>query len=376
MGLSSSVRENILVEIEPLNHNRSVAFAAEKMWKNEIPVVAVVDDEKKYMGVVSIFTLLRTRAHGETKLKSLTEKAPLVEWPTEPLHVARLFAKTGLPGLAVAENGNVIGVLSARRVIYALKLAPKVTARHLMYPLEPLNADDSLEKARKLISDVGLRLVPVVKRGKLEGVVRVYDLVNFIYNTPLRRDRIGEVKGEVEYFLDQPVSKIITTAGRVLNIDAIPSLEDIAEGAIVVDSKQNVVGVISPYLFLRRLLAQLEEAKLPIRIEGIDELDFIEQNLILRKTIETAKSVAERANLLEFNVVLKPREKAGDRRRFDVQVSIKLDKGIHSASSSGWSSVEAVYEALELAYKNFSKTKEKKRERRINLARLRKSIGL
>ncbi|MEZ0346788.1 MAG: CBS domain-containing protein [Infirmifilum sp.] len=372
---TSEHKEEFLIPLVSLRDTTTVNVAAEKMWENEVPVVPVVDAEKKYIGVVSIFTLLKTRVQGSTKLRSLIEKAPLVELPADPIYVARLLARTGLPGLAVLKGGDVAGIVSARRVIYALKLAPRVPARHLMYPLEPLEPDDSIEKARKIIAQVGLRLLPVAKDGKLLGVVKVYDLVNFIYNTPLRRDRLGEVKGEVEYFLDQPVSKIITSSHRIVNVDTLPIVEDIAEGAVIVDSKQMVVGVISPYIFLRRLLSQLEEARLPVTVEGVDELDFVEQNLITRKVLETARIVAERANLLELSVVIKSREKTGDRRWYEVKVSIKLDKGVYSTSSAGWSAFEAVSEALELAYKNFSKTKEKKRERRIDLARLRKSLG-
>lgn len=364
--------KQFLVELEPLSHNQTVSVAADRMWRYETPVVPVVDDEGKYAGIVSIFSILRTRVHGETKLKTVAEKAPTVTIQSDPVQVARLLTKTGLPGLAVIEDDMVVGVISARRVIYSLNLAPRVPAKHFAYPLEPLKADESIEKARKVMAEVGLRLAPVTYEEKLAGVVRVYDLVNLIYNTPLRRDRLGEVKGDVEYFLSQPVSKIMLPATRVLQVDHVPSREDIAEGAVVVDSNQRVVGVISPYLFLRRLLPKVEEAKLPVRVEGVEELDFIEQYLVLRKALETARSVAERANLLSLDVVVKPREKAGDRRRFDVQVSIKLDKGVHSASSSGWDAVQAVYDALEAAYKSFAKTKDKKRERRINLARLRK----
>ncbi len=373
--MGNSHQRDFLVELEPLALNQTVSVAAERMWRYEVPVVPVVDDEGKYFGLVSIFTILRTRAHGEAKLRSVVERAPTLTYPVDPVHAARLLTKTGLPGLAVLEGDRVIGIVSAKRVILSLNLAPRVSAKHFMYPVEPLKSDDSVEKARKLISEVGLRLAPVVHEDRLVGVVRVYDLVNFVYNTPLRRDRLGEVRGEAEYFLSQPVSKIMIPTSRVLSIDQVPSREDLAEGAVVLEN-QRVAGVISPYLFLRRLLPQVEEAKLPVRIEGVEELDFIEQNLITRKALETAKDVAERANLLSLAVVVKPREKAGERHRFDVVASIKLDKGLHSASSSGWDVVQAAYDALEAAYKSFSKTKDKKRERRISLARLRKFIEL
>ncbi|MEM0336208.1 MAG: CBS domain-containing protein [Thermofilum sp.] len=370
------MQSDLLLRVEPARVNTTLDVIAERMWEAQSPVIPVVDEEQRLLGVVSIFSILRTRLQPTTKAKSVVEKVPAVEDPSDTLAVARLFVKTGFPGLPVVQGGKVAGVISARSVIRALSLRAGVPSRHLAYPLQPLSPEDTVEKARKLLADVGLRLVPVASRGRLEGVVRVYDLARFLYGTPLRRGKLGEVGGDAEYFLDQPVKKVMVEPGRVVRLDSAPSPEDIAEGAVVVNEREEVVGVISPYLLLRRLFPAVEEAGLPVRVEGIDEkVDLIAQRLIYRRCVEVARDVSRRARLLELSLVLKPRDKGGERRRYEVFATVKLDVDIFSAKAEAWDPVQAVYDALDSVYKSFSKAKERRRDRKIDFARLRKTLG-
>lgn len=364
------------LRVEPAGLDTPVSVIASRMWELEAPVIPVVDSESKLAGVVSIFTLLRSRLQPGTKAKSVLEKAPAVEDPSDLLGAARLFVKTGLPGLPVVREGRVEGVISARVVLRGLSLRSAAPSKYLMYQLQPLSPEDSVEKARKLAAEVGLRIVPVARESRLEGVVRVYDLVNLLYSTPLRREKLGEVRGDVEYFLDQPVKKITVPYQRVVRADAPPGPDDIAEGAVVVDESGRVAGVISPYLLLRRLFPAVEEAALPVRIEGLDEkVDLISQRLIVRKCTETARDISRRARLLSFNVVVKPRERGGERRRYEVRATVKLDVDVFSASAEGWDPVSTVYDAVDAVYRSFSKTKDRSRDRRIDLARLRKRLS-
>jgi CBS domain-containing protein len=375
MASSRPPLSGAVVRIDPLKLDDIVSLVAEKMWRFELPVVPVVDSEGKYAGIVSIFSILKSKYQGNTKIRSVLEKVPIVDSSYSLTDIARMFVKTGQPGLPYAEEGKIVGVISARRLLETMGLVSRVAARYIAFPLEPLKPDDPIEKARKLLAENGLRFVPVAENGKPVGVVRIYDLVNFIYNTPLRRERLGEIKGEISYFLEQPVSKIMATNFRAVNIDGQPTNMDIAEGSVVLNTNGTVYGIISPYLLLRRLLPAVEEANIPLRIEGIEDLDFIARNLAFRKALEVAQEIAQRGRLLEMSVVIKSREKAGERKRYDAYVSIKLDKDTFSTSSSGWDPVAVTFEAVDSAYKVFSKTKEKKRDRRISLARLRKAFS-
>ncbi len=61
--------------------------------------------------------------------------------------------------------------------------------------------------------------------------------------------------------------------------------------------------------------------------------------------------------------------------RYEAKASIKLDVGVHAASAQAWNPVEAAVEAVNAAYKRFSKTKERIRKKRLSTGRLRK-IGV
>ena len=374
MIVGAASRE-LVVPVGPLKLDDTLSLVAEVMWRFEVPVVPVVDERGLYAGSLSIFSLLRRRAPASAKARSLVERVPALEDLSDLVAVARAFVKTGYPGLPFVEGGKPVGVVSARRLIRAMGLKPRVPAGLLMHRVEPLSPDDPVEKARKLAGDVGLRLVPVAQQGRLAGVVRVYDIARYVYVTPIQRGTRGEVSGDVEYYLSRPLRDLVVEAQRVVESGSVPSTLDLAEGCVVVGERGEVLGVISPYLLLRRLLPAVEEAAVPLRVEGAEELDFISQRLIYTRSLEVAKSVAERARLLEMSVVLKARKRGGA-TRYEAFASIKLDVGVHAAKAEAWNPVEAALEAVDAAYKRFAKAKEKARERRLSLERLRRRLPI
>jgi CBS domain-containing protein len=365
----------LVLPVGPLKLDDTLSLVAEVMWRFEVPVVPMVDEKGAYAGSISIFSLLRRRAPASAKARSLVERVPALEDLSDLVAVARAFVKTGYPGLPFVEGGKPVGVVSARRLIQAMGLKPRVPAGLLMHRVEPLSPDDPVEKARKLAGDVGLRLVPVAQQGRLAGVVRVYDIARYVYVTPIQRGTRGEVSGDVEYYLSRPLRDLVVEAQRVVESGSVPTTLDLAEGCVVVGERGEVLGVISPYLLLRRLLPAVEEAAVPLRVEGVEELDFISQRLIYTRSLEVAKSVAERARLLEMSVVLKARKRGGA-TRYEAFASIKLDVGVHAAKAEAWNPVEAALEAVDAAYKRFAKAKEKARERRLSLERLRRRLPI
>ncbi len=363
--------EGVLLEVEPLSASDTVSRAAARMYDERIPVLPVVDGEGRYVGLATYISLLKSRLSGQAKLERVVVKAPPAGPDVEGAVKAML--KAGVPGLAYVEGGAARGVVTAAALFRALASERLPPTRDIMKRvLAPLRAGDKVDKARKLMVKLSVPLLPVVSRDRLAGVVEAYTLLALLYTTPLQRSRVGEVRGDFEYFLAQPAAKAATENYRVVGLDGVPGVEEVAEGAVVVNPEGWPVGVVEPYTALRRLFAAIEERELPLRVEGVEGLDFFEQGLIWRKAGGVAAAVARRGRLLGMSVVLKEREKAGDRARYDASVTIRLDRGIHAGKASAWNPVEAVEDALDIAYESFTKEKDRRRTRRLERARRRK----
>ncbi len=363
--------EGVLLEVEPLSLSDTVSRAAARMYEERLPVLPVADGDGRYVGLVTYVSLLKSRLAGQAKVEKALVKAPPAGPDLES--AVKALIKAGVPGLAYVDGGAASGVVTAASLFRALASERLPPARELMRRLlTPLRAGDKVDKARKVIVKLSVPLLPVVSREKLAGVVESYTMLALLYTTPLQRSRLGEVRGDVDYFLAQPVAKAVTDRYRVVGLDGVPGVDDVAEGAVVVNPEGWPVGVVEPYVALRRLFAAIEERELPLRVEGVDGLDFFEQGLIWRKAGDVAAAVAKRGRLLEMSVVLKEREKAGDRARYDASVTIRLDRGIHAGKASAWNPVEAVEDALDIAYESFTKEKERRRTRRLERARRRK----
>lgn len=362
----------LLTEVEPLSYEDTVSIASTHMRELSLPILPVVDDGR-YVGIVTVFSLLRSRLSGHSKVGKLALKTPVIEDLSDPVSAAKAMLKSGVPGLAVNVDGEIVGVVTAKNVLENLEIRARVSARELMTRiLGPVHTYEKIDKARKVMVKTNMVFIPVVSDKGFSGVVSGYDILSFVYGTPLKRSKLGEVKGDVSYFLDQPVGKIATEYYRTISLDSTPSREDILEGVVVVNSEDWPVGVITPYSVLRRVLFAIEEANLPLRVEGANSLDIFSQGLIYKKSMDVARSVVKRGRLLEMSVVLKPRSKTGDRERYDAYVTLKFDKGIHSGKASAWDPVEAVEDALDMAYESYMKLKDKKRTKRLTNARKRK----
>lgn len=362
--------EGVLREVEPIRPSDTVSRAASRMYDERLPVLPVAD-EGRYLGVVTYISLLKSRLAGQARVEKALLKVPPA--PRGAEEAVKEMLRAGVPGLAYLEDGSPVAVVTAAGLLRALSTGRLPPTRELMKRvLAPLRGGDRLDKARKLLVKLSVPLLPVVSGEKLSGVVDAYSLLALLYTTPLERRRLGEVHGDIEYFLGQPVAKAAVDSYRRVELDGTPRVDDVAEGAVVVNANGWPVGVLEPYTTLRRLFPLVEEASLPLRVEGVDGLDFFERGLIWRKALDVASSVARRGRLLDMSVVIKEREKAGDRARYDASVTIRLDRGVHTGKASAWSPIDAAAEALSLAYESFKKEKDRRRTRRIERARRRK----
>lgn len=134
------------------------------------------------------------------------------------------------------------------------------TARHVLCAL----MDDSVEDAYNLMKDIGCRHLPVVREGKLIGIVSDRDI--------LLQSSYGA--GGIQF----PDAKVVDIMSREL-ISCRPSaaLSDVAESMVkhkidampVTDSDNNLIGIVTSTDLLTALRTQQSGEKSAITVQEI-----------------------------------------------------------------------------------------------------------
>ncbi|PHS25376.1 MAG: inosine-5-monophosphate dehydrogenase [Methylophaga sp.] len=120
------------------------------------------------------------------KVRSITKnkgKPVIGLTPTDPLDRAvTLMIDNKIASLVVTENDKLVGILSERDLLNILHEKHAVwvplTAKDAMTP-DPFTCepDNTLEEVMNIMVDHNIRHLPVVYKGKLEGMLSITDIV-------------------------------------------------------------------------------------------------------------------------------------------------------------------------------------------------------
>ncbi|HYC86210.1 MAG TPA: CBS domain-containing protein [Chryseosolibacter sp.] len=96
-----------------------------------------------------------------------------------------LMVEKNIGALLVSDQGKFVGIFTerdyARKVILKGKTSKETLIREVMTE-NPVTAtpDTSIDDCMKLMSDKGIRYIPVVNNGDLVGMISIGDVVKFI----------------------------------------------------------------------------------------------------------------------------------------------------------------------------------------------------
>jgi CBS domain-containing protein len=110
-------------------------------------------------------------------------------WCVEPgatvFDALRLMAEKEIGALLVMEGDKVVGILSerdyARKVVLLGRTSPTTAVKEIMTsPVVYTHSDQSIEECMALVTEKRVRHLPVMKEGKLVGLISIGDLVKSI----------------------------------------------------------------------------------------------------------------------------------------------------------------------------------------------------
>ena len=123
------------------------------------------------------------RLFTETLVKDVMTKAMVSVDPATTLNqISKMMAQGGMGSILVKKDGTPSGIITDRD--FAIKIAAKDIPLNTpvediaSFPLQTINANDSILIAAKIMSEKKIRKLAVSEDGKIVGIITTTDLVN------------------------------------------------------------------------------------------------------------------------------------------------------------------------------------------------------
>jgi len=267
MSMSVTAKEIYSKGLNSVQDNDALSRCLEGFKKGMPPVLAVLDEKGKYVGMITRRSILRSRLDPTaTKVRSLMQVAPQVGLDTSLSELAKLMIGSGVRQLPLFDNGKLLGFVSDEGVIHAAVTDSwgKTEVEKIMTRApHTLEANRSVGAVLSLMREYGISHVPVMDDGKLVGMVSIADILENIY-WPQRRQTMGDIVGEKIETLSVPVkgimaSPVITVDPKVSLLVAEQQMHDRDVSCLAVVSGERLVGVVTKLDFLEPI-SQLEAA--------------------------------------------------------------------------------------------------------------------
>jgi CBS domain-containing protein len=251
-------------------HENDTLSSCLSRFKEEMPpVLAVLDSKGRYKGVISRRWIIRSSLDASvTKVKTLMRPAPAVTLRDSLSKVAKLMIESEIRHLPVYSGEKLLGFVTDEDVIHGAVMDRWGNTRvEEIMTKKPfvIEEDESVGAILSLLRSEGISHVPIVRDGKLVGIVSIYDIIENVFQ-PRERQTSGEIVGEKVPVLSLPakgimVTPVVTVLPETKLRDASEHMHKFDISSLVVVSKGRPVGIMTKRDFLEPL-AQMEK---PVR---------------------------------------------------------------------------------------------------------------
>ncbi|HZY95038.1 MAG TPA: CBS domain-containing protein [Candidatus Bathyarchaeia archaeon] len=336
---------------------------------------AIINLESK-LGMLTVRSILRSGEFSETKASTLAIIPPALVVTDPVWKAAKVMSDLRVRSVPVTDGkGKLRGSIESTRILgeAAKTVSPRLQMSEIM-TANPVTIDyaDSLDKARSVLIDKDIDHLPVVKNGKLAGLVTSLDIIT-VEGTRDNRGRISK--------LPEPTSQGVVEAGGALLSEPIVSrpnedsllvlrriLEKEASSTIVMLNDQ-IRGIATLRDYAKLLTVHPESKGPPVYVIGLPETDF-ESSMAETKFRRAVEGLSElHKDILEARATVKPSSLEKDRRRYEVDVLIARPKERIDFTEEGWSIAEVFDKVHAKIKRHMTKPRGSPAKRRRRLSR-------
>ncbi|RMF07260.1 CBS domain-containing protein [Candidatus Woesearchaeota archaeon] len=253
--------------------------------------VLFVKDRSRYEGAVTERRIIRSGLdRQETKVLKIAVPTPKLEKETPLVECARLMIENDILELPVFQNDEIVGVVTAEKVLEAAsgKLFGNEKVKNMMSEdVIVCSPEDSIFKVLNLFREHHISRVPVVRGGKLEGIVSMHDIVQKAIQFDEHPDVLAYIDDKKPLYqlpIENIMSIVVETVKPDSNVrEAIRKLISADIGAVVVvNDDDEPVGMLTKRDLLERLV-MLQERQKAIRVQISSSIQDIDRNELQRE---------------------------------------------------------------------------------------------
>lgn len=329
----------------------------EKIAANKTLIVFNSSDE--YLGIVSIKQISRSKVESNRlKLKSIVVKAPKLRADDPLIDSVKLMLSSGCSQLPVFSNGSLIGIVTYDELLKRIAdsdLGKEQIKKY--YSPDPfvVDASDTISKVFNLLTNHNISRVPVIKDGKIVGIVTLQDIIRRTGH-PISRQPSGDVSGEKIDSMGNPVEGIMSR--NLINVNENSSIKEVIEkmldngiSGMPVTEDDMVKGIVTKKDLLEPLVAMAKQKDQKIFFSATGELDKLDSfdKARINKDLENfAERYKDWFSEGHFFVYFKEhKEKTRQQKYFYCKLRFSTDRGMYISSDHDFGAEQALHRALE-----------------------------
>ncbi|MFP3259915.1 MAG: CBS domain-containing protein [Sulfolobus sp.] len=337
-----------------VGYSERIREIVSKMREYNQWVVPVVKD-RELVGILSYNDLLRKRVSPESKVINLMSPVISINDNSDVTQVVAKFYTTKARGIPVVDGKKrLVGMITRERLLsYFLDQGEfkNVKVMEVMNsPVITINAEDSVARARWLMSNNNVTKLPILDEKKLVGIISARDIVDRLYSSGGKKK--ASILTEEERLMAMPVKEImsypvITISGKENVESAVKTLLSRKISGMPVVEGDLITGMFSGIDAIS-IVAKKFELEMPIEAKLTSELKQGDTKALIDGILERYLSRLERlTDILNFKVTFKEEAKSADKKVYQVTAKVVTKVGEFVTKESDWDPVTAVRKAVE-----------------------------
>jgi len=328
--------ESIMEEVPVFSEEDRIAKVIGYLRKSGAQEV-FVEGGKRVLGA-TVRDLLYVTDPSNARIGGLVYSFPEVTGKETLADAARLMFDYRLGALPSRQRNGTLKVVTAMAILKMTSEGVEIqgSASEVMTPTPvTVNADDTVLKARALMTRRGIDQLPVMKAGKLQEVLSSSDILFSL----LQEERATSFT-RVRVRFDYPVSNIARASS--LEVEPSTPLSDVVRQMLKSDSPYALVtlwdevqGIVTARDALKPLIPP-KEKRSPLYIVGLPSDPFEAE--AARMKLERVGKMLTRAipSVREIRAVVKSKNVRPGRNRYEVRLEVYATGGVYAYSEEGY----------------------------------------